>query len=102
MRSLNTLLVRLLITVALSLPVANAQAVEKFREAGIIASLTHNRITIRGVEYRIAPAARLKSNDASRKTLYDFKAGDRIYLEGTLMNGVYYVEFVVYQTPEPS
>lgn len=102
MRQVNVLLVRLLIAASLLLPLANAQAVEKFRQAGIISSLSYDKFTVRGIEYRMTPAAKLKSNDARRKKMSDFKPGDRIYFEGTLIDGVYHVELVVYETPIPS
>ena len=102
MNSTSSFLVRLLIAAALMLPLANAQAMEKFRQAGMISSLGYDKFTVRGVEYRVAPGAKLKSEDASRKKFSDFKRGDRIYFEGKLIGGVYYVELVVYQTPEPS
>ncbi len=95
-------LVRLLITAALLLPLANAQALDKFSQAGMISSLAYDKFTVLGVEYRISPGAQLKSNDASRKKLSDFKPGDRIYFEGTVMDGIYRVELVVYKTPVPS
>jgi hypothetical protein len=102
MSSIRTLPVRLLIFISLLLPLANAQAVEKFREAGIISALTYDSFTVRGVVYRIAPTAKLKSEDASRKRLSDFKPGDRIYFEGQRIGSVFYVEFVVYEIPTPS
>ena len=102
MRSIRTFAVRLLIAISLLLPLANAQAVEKFREAGIIASLSYDSFTVRGVVDRIAPTAKLRSEDASRKKLSDFKPGDRIYFEGQIIGGVFYVELVVYEIPTPS
>jgi hypothetical protein len=86
MRSIRTFAVRLLIAISLLLPLANAQAVEKFREAGIIASLSYDNFTVKGVVYRIAPTAKLRSEDASRK----------------IIGGVFYVELVVYEIPTPS
>lgn len=102
MSSLHAFSIRLLIAVSLLLPLTNAQAVEKFREAGIIASLSYDSFTVRGVVYRIAPTAKLRSEDASRKKLSDFKPGDRIYFEGQRIGGVFYVELVVYEIPMPS
>ena len=102
MISPSRFLVRLLFAAALLLPVANAQALDKFRQAGIISSLAYDKFTVKGVEYRISPGAQLKSNDARRKKLSDFKPGDRIYFEGTVMDGIYRVELVVYETPVSS
>jgi len=102
MNSPSRYLVRLLIAAALLLPLANAQAMEKFRQAGTITSLAYDRFTVRGVEYRISPGAKLRSDDASRKKFSDFKRGDRIYFEGNVMGGIFYVELIVYETPVPS
>ena len=75
---------------------------DSFQEFGVIKSLDYSGFTVRGREYRIAPGAKLRSNDAGRKRLSDFRKGDRIYFEGKILNGSYLVYLVVYETPVPS
>ena len=99
MKSLKTLLAQLLIVASLLLPWTIAGAVEDFQQVGIIKSVSYDKITIRDQEYRIAPKAKLFSNDAGRRQLSDFKKGDRIYLEGKMVGGVYYIEKIIYETP---
>ena len=53
-------------------------------------------------EYRIAPGARLKSFDASRRRLSDFKKGDVIIFTGKAISDVYYVDVITYYAPKPT
>jgi len=98
----NRHLARLLVVAALLLPLTTAGALEQFRQAGTITSLTHDKFVVKGVVYRVAPSAKLQSDDASRKRLSDFKKGDKIYFEGKVINGINYVDLVVYEPPTPS
>ena len=102
MNQFKRLVTRLLIVTALLLPWSPAGAVDNFKQFGVISSLSSNGFTIRGKEYRIAPGAKLDSNDASRRRLSDFRKGDKIYLEGKLLNDVYFVDRIVYRTPVQS
>jgi hypothetical protein len=53
-------------------------------------------------EYRIAPGARLKSFDPSRRRLSDFKKGDVIIFSGKVISGVFYVDMITYYAPKPT
>jgi len=99
MRRVTVYFARLLVVTALLLPMSNAIALETFQKFGPISSVSHDKFTVRGVEYRIAPRATLDSNDASRKQLSDFKKGDKIYFEGEIINGIRYVKLVTYESP---
>lgn len=102
MNQFMKLVTRLLIVASLLLPWSPAGAVDNFKQYGVIKSLSSNSFTIRDTEYRIAPGATLDSDDASRKRLSDFKKGDKIYFEGKLVNGVNFVDRIVYRAPVPS
>jgi len=102
MKQFKSFLTQLLVITALMLPWATAEALETFEKAGFITSIGYDKFTIRNQEYRISPSAKLKSNDASRKKFADFKKGDEIYCKGKILNGVYYVEFIIYTKPVPS
>ena len=102
MRRVNIHFARLLVVAALLLPMTNASALEKFQEFGAISSLSYDKFTVKGIEYRIAPTAKLDSNDANRQKLSDFKRGDKIYFKGQVINGIRYIELVIYETPVPS
>jgi hypothetical protein len=84
------------------LPWATTEALETFEKAGHIASVGYDKFTLRGQEYRIGPTSKLMSNDASRKKFSDFKKGDAIYFKGKILDGVYYVDIIYYETPIPS
>ena len=99
MKQFKTLLTQLLVITSLMLPWTPAAALETFEKAGHIASVGYDKFTIRDQEYRISPSAQLKSNDASRKKLSDFKKGDEIYFKGKILDSVYYVDFIYYKTP---
>lgn len=102
MKQLKTLLAQLLIVASLLLPWSPAGAVDNFKQYGIIKSVGPSSFTIRDKKYRIAPGATLQSNDPNRRQLSDFKKGDKIYLEGKLVDGVYFVDRIEYRTPVPS
>ena len=102
MRQFKSFLTQLLVITALMLPWATTEALETFAKAGFISSIGYDKFSIRGQQYRISPSAKLKSNDATRKKFSDFKKGDEIYFKGKILNGVYYVDIIFYETPTPS
>ena len=99
MRQFKSFLTQLLVITALMLPWLPTEALETFEKAGFITSVGYDKFTSRDQQYRISPSAKLKSNDASRKKFSDFKKGDEIYCTGKILNGVYYVDLIVYTKP---
>ena len=95
-------LLRLLVIACLALPGQPALAVENFEQAGPIHSIGQGRFTVENQEYRIAPGAKLRSFDPARRRLADFKTGDVIVFRGKVVNGVYFVDLIVYHAPLPS
>jgi hypothetical protein len=102
MKPLKILLAQSLIVASLLLPWSPAGAVDNFRQFGVIQSLSYDKLTIGSKEYRVAPGATLDSDDVNRKRLSDFKKGDKIYFEGKLLDGVNYIDKIVYRIPVPS
>lgn len=102
MRQFKSFLTQLLVITALMLPWATTEALETFEKAGFITSIGYDKFSIRDQQYRISPSAKLKSNDASRRKFSDFKKGDEIYFKGKILNGVYYVDIIIYTKPTPS
>lgn len=102
MKQLKTQFARLLIVFTLLLPWATTEALETFERGGPIASLDSTSFTVEGRKYRIRSGATLQSNDDSRKKLSDFRKGDVIIFQGTVINGVHYVDKIFYYTPVPS
>jgi len=102
MKTLRTGLGHLLFVMALMLPLSSAQALETFEIAGIISEISYSSFTVRDQEYRIGSTARLDSSDARRTKFSDFRKGDQIWFKGIILSGVYYVEILMYETPEPS
>ncbi len=84
------------------LPWASTEAVENFRKAGVITSVGYDQFTIYDQKFRFAPGARISSNDDTRQIFSDFRTGDEIYFEGVILNGVFYVNIIYYETPVPS
>ena len=102
MMQLKFVATRMLLVAVLSLSPALAGAVENFEQAGPISKIGNARFVVENQEYRIAPGAKLKSFDTSRRHLSDFKIGDVIIFQGTVISGVYYVDLIIYHAPLPS
>lgn len=102
MKKLTAHLASLALAAALLLPWTASEAVDSFKQYGIISSVSSSGFTIRSRQYRIAPGAKLRSNDPERNRLSDFRKGDKIYFEGKVVGDDYLVEFIRYRTPEPS
>ena len=102
MKKLRAHLASLALAAALLLPWTLAEAVEPFQKFGVISSVSSSGFTIRDQAYRIAPGAKLRSDDPSRKRLSDFKKGDKIYFEGKIVGEDYLIDYIVYESPVPS
>lgn len=102
MKQVKSIAARLLLLAALSLCWGQAGAVENFEQAGPISKIGSARFVVENQEYRIAPGAKLRSFDSSRRRLSDFKVGDVIIFQGKVISGVYYVEMIIYHAPIPS
>jgi len=79
-----------------------AQALETFEKAGIISAVGKNMLKVTGQEYRIYSSTRLVSADRNRRKFSDFKRGDHVWFEGTVLDGKRYVLGIIYETPDPS
>ena len=77
-----------------------SQALDTFQQAGTIASIEYDKITIKGKDYRPGSGVEVISDDATRSSFNAFKKGDLIYVEGTLLNGTRYVDIIRYETPD--
>lgn len=102
MRQFKSFLTQLLVITALMLPWTTTEALDTFAKAGFITSIGYDKFSIRDQQFRISPSAKLRSNDASRRKFSDFKKGDEIYCKGKILNGVYYVDMIIYTKPESS
>ena len=102
MKRLNTMLTKALILFSLLLPWAASEALETYERAGLISKISYSSFNIRDREYRLSPTARIQFEGKDKAKLSDFKNGDRIWFKGIILNGVYYVETIVYSLPIPS
>ena len=102
MKSLTTLFARSLVIATLMLPWSATEALESFEAAGDISALSINTFTVRGTEYRIAPDAKLSSNDSKRRKFSDFEKGDHVYFKGRVIGDQKFVDFIYYETPGES
>lgn len=102
MKQVKKHFVRGILIAGLALVCSPLGAVEKFEQAGPIGAIGNARFTVESQEYRIAPGARLRSYDRSRKRLSDFRVGDVIVFQGKVVSGVYFVDLIIYHAPKPS
>lgn len=102
MKQLKTLLTQLLVITSLMLPWATTEALETFKKSGVISDLGYETFSMSGKNYRISSKAKLKSTDLSRQKFADFKKGDEILVGGTILDGVRYVDIIIYVSPDPS
>jgi hypothetical protein len=102
MKKVKHRLAGLFLALSLGFVCAPARAVEPFEQGGPISAIGSSRFVVEDQEYRIAPGAKLQSFDASRRRLSDFREGDVIIFEGKRVNGVYFVDKIVYHAPKPS
>ena len=102
MKTLKFGLGHMLVIIALMAPWASAQALETFEVAGVISAVSYSSFTVRDQVYRIGSTARLDSSDARRTKFSDFRKGDQIWFKGIVLSGVFYVEIIMYETPDPS
>lgn len=102
MKQLKNIRVSMLLIAALVFSWTSAHSAEAFEQAGPIGAINHAGFTVEQQRYRIAPGARLKSFDPGRRRLSDFKIGDVIIFEGTVISDVYYVDMITYYAPKPN
>jgi hypothetical protein len=102
MKKLTVHLASVALATALLLPWSATQAVDSFKKYGIINSVSSSGFTIKSQQYRIAPGAKLRSDDPERSRLSDFRKGDKIYFEGKIVGDAHLVEFIRYRIPDPS
>ena len=100
MKKLKNLLFSISLIASLTFSWSCANAVESFQQAGPIGTINYAGFTVEQQEYRIAPGAKLKSFDSSRRRLSDFRTGDIIIFTGKVISGVYYVDLIIYHTPK--
>ena len=91
-----------LVILAMALPWTAAQALETFEKAGRITDIDSGQVTISAQTYRLRSSTSMVSSDSSRKTVADIKVGDRVFIQGIVLNGTYYIDRLVYEAPEPS
>ena len=102
MKPLNTILTHALILFSLLLPWTASEALENYEAAGVISKISYSSFNIKGQEYRLTPTAVIQIPGKDKAKLNDLKNGDQIWFKGIKLDGVYYVETIVYSPPVPS
>ncbi len=102
MKRLNTMLAKALILLSLLLPWGASEALETYERAGVISKISYSSFNIRGQEYRLSPSVKIQFPGKVKARLSDLKNGDQIWFKGMILNGVYYVETIIYSLPTPS
>lgn len=92
----------LIILLVFMLPWSSSSAIENFAKAGVITAISYDQFTVKAQEYRFAPGGKFVSVDPERTEFSDLKYGDKIIFQGKILNGVYYVDVIIYETPIPS
>lgn len=100
MKQLKTLLAQLLVITSLMLPWATTEALETFQQAGAITGYSHDKFMLNQQVFRIRPDTVYPSG--SRPSYKAFKKGDEVYIEGKVLNGIRYVDKMIFYPPEPS
>jgi len=102
MRQLKRGIALYLVILATILPWTSAEALETFEKAGRVVEVSSVEITISGQAYRLRSSTRMVSADPGRRKVSDIKPGDRVFIKGIVLNGIYYVDKLVYEIPEAS
>ena len=98
MKTIKTGLTNFLLVAFLMLPWATTEALETFKKAGIISKVDSSTVNVyqQDINYRIRSDTEIKIPNIAKPSMRHFKAGDEVYLRGKVLNGVYYVDLIVY------
>lgn len=99
MKQIKIQLARCLIMLAVMLPWATTEALETFEQTGVITALGYDKFTVNNTQYRVSPGAKFDGRESGYRKFSDFKQGDLILFKGKVLNGVNYVDIIVYMTP---
>ena len=104
MKKIKIQLSRVLIVLAAVFSWVNAEALESFQQAGVISNVNSATVNIyhQGTNYRIRPDTEIRVPNVAKPRMSDFKKGHQVYLRGKILNGVYYVDLIVYLPEIPS
>ena len=102
MRQLKRGIALYLVILATVLPWSTAQALETFEKAGHVADLRSDQLTISGQVYRLRSSTMMVSADTSRSNVSDLRSNDRVFIKGIVLDGIYYIDRLVYEIPGPS
>jgi len=100
MKQLKTLLAQLLVITSLMLPWATTEALENFQQAGVITGHSQDKFVVNQKVFRIRRDTEFPSS--KRPSYKAFKKGDEVYIEGIILDGIRYVDKMVFYPPEPS
>lgn len=104
MKQIKTRLSRMLIVLAVAFSWANAQALETFQQAGVISSVNSTTVNIyhQKTNFRIRPDTEIQISNLVKPGTSDLKQGQKVFLSGKILNGVYYLDLIVYLPSIPS
>jgi hypothetical protein len=102
MNQLKRGIVLSLVILASVLPWTTAEALDTFEKAGGIVDVDSTQLTISGKVYRLRSSTQMVSADPSRQKPSDLKPGDRVFINGIVLNGLYYIDRLAYEIPNPS
>lgn len=101
MKLCKSILVKTLIVVALAMPWAAAQALERFNLSGVITDVNSASLSLyRKGQFRFAPGMQVIVDGKAGGKLSSFKRGASASVRGHVLNGVRYAERIVYHPIE--
>ncbi len=95
MRQTKRQFIRFLVILACALPWAGAEAQQKFKQAGVIGSISYDSFTLHAKgTYRLAPGALIYIAGKAGARMSDLKAGDFVSVNGRTLGDVHYVDSI--------
>ena len=104
MKLVKTRLAQLLVIMVTMLPLAGVNAAEDFGKSGQITRINAGTVKLYmydDINFRFRSSTRVENPNQSNPRLSDFKTGDTVYLQGEILNGVYYVDLILYIPKQP-
>ena len=104
MKLVKTRLAKLLVIMVTMLPLAGVSAAEEFMKSALITRIDAGTVKLYlydDIKFRFKTSTTIKNPNVKNPGLSDFKRGDNVYLQGEILNGVYYVDLIQYLPRQP-
>ena len=75
---------------------------QPFEEVGIITEISLDGFFIESEKHRLSPGVRMMDPSEQRRKPGDLQVGDLVYVEGSVINGIRYIEWINYFDEDPN